>query len=145
MEYITLRTDHLFDQIDEALALAREMAARLEELSEYEGAMIDTRVKVHQAISGADLLRNYYKGLIERQSDLPDLMERLAELEHDQWVAWSKAIAESETVSPERLERWRHLWIPYAELSEEQKEHDRKWAVLALRIMITGSRDEPKQ
>jgi hypothetical protein len=60
------------------------------------------------------------------------LVERLAALEHDQWVEWSKKIAASETLSPERLARWTHLWCPYADLPEEVKEYDR---VLARKVL----------
>ena len=56
------------------------------------------------------------------------IREGLAELEHDQWVAWSRSLAIAEDLSPERLERWGKLWIPYAELTEEQKDQDRIWA-----------------
>jgi hypothetical protein len=60
------------------------------------------------------------------------LLERLAELEHEQWVAWSRAVAAE--VAPERRRRWEACWVPYAELPEEVKEQDRVWArkVLAL-------------
>lgn len=54
--------------------------------------------------------------------------ETLAELEHEQWVEWSKNIAASETISLERAERWKKLWKPYAELSEAEKDQDRKYA-----------------
>ena len=55
-----------------------------------------------------------------------EIREGLAKLEHDQWVEWSKAVAPE--VSPERQERWKKLWIPYSELTEEQKDQDRVWA-----------------
>ena len=56
----------------------------------------------------------------------PDLLERLAELEHEQWVAWSRAVAAE--VSAERRRRWQACWVPYGELPEEVKELDREWA-----------------
>ena len=61
-----------------------------------------------------------------------EVLERLAELEHEQWLAWSRAVAGE--VSEERRRRWQTCWVPYAELPEEVKEHDRLWArkVLAL-------------
>jgi hypothetical protein len=61
-----------------------------------------------------------------------DLLERLAELEHEQWVAWSRAVAAE--VEVDRRRRWEACWVPYAELPEEVKEQDRVWArkVLAL-------------
>ena len=55
-----------------------------------------------------------------------ELLERLAELEHEQWVAWSQAVAAE--VSAARRRRWQECWVPYAELSEEVKELDREWA-----------------
>lgn len=57
-----------------------------------------------------------------------DLLEKLAALEHDQWIEWSKNIAETEMISPSRLARWKKMWIPYSQLSEDIKEHDRTWA-----------------
>ena len=61
-----------------------------------------------------------------------DLVERLAELEHEQWVSWSKAIVNE--VPEERRRRWQACWVPYRDLPEDIKEQDRVWArrVLAL-------------
>jgi len=62
------------------------------------------------------------------------LLESLAELEHDQWMEWAKGVLESEAeslteeISKERQERWQKLFVPYADLSEEDKEDDRKYA-----------------
>jgi hypothetical protein len=63
------------------------------------------------------------------------LIESLAELEHEQWMAWADSIMKSEVISASRHERWSSLMIPYAELSEEMKEHDRTWARKALAIL----------
>ena len=63
-----------------------------------------------------------------------NIIERLAELEHNQWIMWSKAIAKEENLSPERIERWKKLWIPYDFLSENQKEQDRQWAKISYSI-----------
>jgi hypothetical protein len=54
------------------------------------------------------------------------MLERLAELEHEQWVFWSQSVAAE--VSEERRKRWQSLWVPYRELPEEAKEQDRVWA-----------------
>jgi hypothetical protein len=61
-----------------------------------------------------------------------ELLERLAELEHEQWMYWSQAVAAE--VSEERRQRWAALWVPYRDLPEDVKEQDRVWArkVLAL-------------
>jgi hypothetical protein len=58
-------------------------------------------------------------------------LERVAEVEHEQWMAWSKAVAPE--VSPERRARWKKSWIPYKDLPEEEKEKDRQWARKALK------------
>jgi hypothetical protein len=53
-------------------------------------------------------------------------VEKLAALEHAQWMKWSKAVAQR--VDAETRLRWRKFWVPYAELSEAAKEQDRIWA-----------------
>ena len=59
-----------------------------------------------------------------------EVVERVAEVEHAQWVTWSKAVAHE--VSPERRARWAKYWIPYKDLPEEIKELDRAWARKAI-------------
>lgn len=60
------------------------------------------------------------------------LLERLADLAHQIWCGWSKAVKEE--VSEERRNRWENLWVPYSRLPEEEKENDRDIArkILAL-------------
>ena len=71
--------------------------------------------------------------------DSPYPVEILADLEHEQWIAWSKALAEVEDLSEGRLERWGGYWRPYAELDDETKEHDRVWARRAIaRLQAAG-------
>lgn len=65
-----------------------------------------------------------------------ELLEVLARLEHLQWVTWSKEIARTENINPERLERWEKLWKSYSVLSDEQKEQDRKWAKKVLAVLL---------
>jgi hypothetical protein len=65
--------------------------------------------------------------------DKDDLIERLAELEHAQWVYWSKSIAHE--VSPERLERWKKYWVDYKDLPEDIKNMDRDWAMRVIDII----------
>jgi hypothetical protein len=64
-----------------------------------------------------------------------NLLEALAELEHEQWIFWSRNIADTETITEQRLERWKKLWIPYQQLTEEQKAADRLWAGKVLKII----------
>lgn len=61
-------------------------------------------------------------------------IERLAALEHEQWVVWSKDLAEKEHISPERLARWAKYWVPYEQLPEDVKDQDRELAVRILEL-----------
>lgn len=63
--------------------------------------------------------------MLSQQKEEP-LIERVARLEHEQWIEWSQAVADE--VSPERKERWEKYWVDYDELSEEVKELDRVYA-----------------
>ncbi|MEL6321463.1 MAG: hypothetical protein AAFQ57_12580 [Cyanobacteria bacterium J06626_14] len=61
------------------------------------------------------------------------LREKLAELEHQQWAHWTRYMLDN--LTPQNVERWRQqIDIPYANLSDTEKESDRQWAdkVLAL-------------
>ena len=98
---------------------------------------------------------------IEKEDINQEILEDIASLEHEQWMAWSKSIAKDirlmitqiqSTVDywrnkgvcvnkttldllesqKARLERWEKLWIPYVELSEEWKESDREYAMKVL-------------
>lgn len=56
------------------------------------------------------------------------LLERIAEIEHEQWMDWSQSVAADEDISDERRERWEGYWVPYDELPEDVKEADRDYA-----------------
>jgi hypothetical protein len=57
------------------------------------------------------------------------LLEWLGHMEHEQWMVWSRTLANSrEKFSDSRLKRWKKLWKPYSKLTVEQKEQDREWA-----------------
>lgn len=47
-------------------------------------------------------------------------------LAHRLWTHWSQHISEEEEISEDRLARWKRLWVPFEELSEEMQEKDRK-------------------
>lgn len=57
-----------------------------------------------------------------------EIIEKLSDLEHQQWMHLTKYISSKENISKERLNKWKKLYIPYSELSEEDKEQDRIWA-----------------
>ena len=54
--------------------------------------------------------------------------EIIAKIEHEQWESWAKSILLTEKISAERKQRWTECFVPYHKLSEDMKEHDRKWA-----------------
>ena len=58
------------------------------------------------------------------------LLERLAELEHEQWAHWiSYQLRVGVKLDMEQWKRWHDLArIPYTNLSEKEKESDREWA-----------------
>ena len=61
------------------------------------------------------------------------LVEKLAELEHDQWAHWTEFMLDNLTL--ENIARWqRQIRTPYSELSEEEKESDRAWAKKAVKV-----------
>jgi hypothetical protein len=55
-----------------------------------------------------------------------DLVEALAEIEHEQWMHWSQAVAENVSISTRA--KWQPSWAAYSALPEDLKEADRVWA-----------------
>ena len=78
----------------------------------------------------AEAILNEHAALKKRAQDLEGLLdvERLASLIHDEWISWSKTLAEKKEVTPEKAKAWEKYWIPYSKLSEEVKDMDREWA-----------------
>lgn len=67
---------------------------------------------------------------------MTSLLEELAELEHKQWMSWSKYLYRMGEVSKDKVRRWKeNSWKPYNELTEAQKKMDRKWARKVLAIV----------
>ena len=55
-----------------------------------------------------------------------ELVEALAEIEHAQWMHWSRAVAANVALAVR--DKWKPLCVEYAELTDELKEADRVWA-----------------
>ena len=65
------------------------------------------------------------------------IREGIAELEHEQWMQWSKSIADNTRefyIDKPKLVKWMECWKPYDQLTEEQKDQDRKWADKVLEL-----------
>lgn len=63
------------------------------------------------------------------------LLEKLAKLEHMQWMNWAKNLIKTEQLSKERITKWEGYFIPYNELPEAIKELDRNYARKILEII----------
>jgi len=54
-----------------------------------------------------------------------NLLEKLAELEHEQWTHWTEYMLSN--LTKENIRRWKkQVKTPYSELSEKEKESDRE-------------------
>lgn len=85
--------------------------------------------------------------------DKEELIEELAELEHEQWMEWSKSVIDEIMGGPMKTKaemrddihelhlRWLKCWKPYPELPEKAKEKDREWAKKVIEI-VEGDTDE---
>lgn len=63
------------------------------------------------------------------------LIEKIAPLEHDQWMKW--AVAVSGEVSDERRERWVTFLVPYDQLDETAKNQDRVYAARIVDAVVS--------
>jgi hypothetical protein len=55
-----------------------------------------------------------------------DLVEALAEIEHEQWMHWSQAVAVD--VADATRVKWQRWRVDYSKLTDDLKEADRVWA-----------------
>ena len=74
-----------------------------------------------------------FENLVSEAESKEELIEKLAALEHEQWAHWTKHMLANMT--DENIEKWKkQIETLYSELSEEEKESDRKWARKVLSI-----------
>lgn len=64
-----------------------------------------------------------------------ELIEKLSDLEHEQWMKWAKTLMSKETLSDKRISRWEECFVPYSELTDEMQEYDRVWARKVLEVI----------
>lgn len=74
------------------------------------------------------------KKVLAASYDRKALIEKLADLEHEQWMEWSKAVA-PDIKDQERVERWKNYWVPYDQLDSKTKDMDREWADKVMEII----------
>ena len=142
--------------LDRLLELAEKKGERGLWTEEY----TDLKKKLQEVITKSELYeRSYHESercLIERgkiiqnlKTDLeqtnklieyiknPEFLEKLAIIEHEQWIEWATALMEKETLSPERIKRWKLLLVDYPNLSSEYKEQDRKYARKIIELILS--------
>jgi RyR domain len=83
---------------------------------------------------------------IELSKQLEPLIERLAENNHDLWAVGRVAEGWKLGPHPTKKSGKRRFWFPYAELSESEKQYDRRMAVETLKSIVHfGGHIEPPQ
>ena len=71
--------------------------------------------------------------LQQTDNKLNDLIEALAEIEHEQWIHWSRAVAAK--VPEATHAAWQRSWVDYLELTDDVKEADRVWARKVIAVL----------
>ena len=64
------------------------------------------------------------------------IIEELADIEHKQWWSWTLALEPK--MPKEVVARWKRNQIPYSELSEMDKDLDRRWAMVVYSVFEKG-------
>ena len=68
------------------------------------------------------------------------MLEKLSKYIHESmWEKWIINLMKEESISLERISRWKNLMIPYEELSEEEKDKDRVFALEILNLLENKS------
>lgn len=82
------------------------------------------------------------RDLKDAEGEKQELLEKLSELEHKQWVHYSKNVAKQikQANSLEQLikstnKKWAKNWKDYSALSEVEKTKDREWALKVLQTL----------
>ena len=64
-----------------------------------------------------------------------NLIEKLAELEHSQWMHWAGGLIQQGKITEGIAIEWSQFMVPYEELDEDAKEIDRMWAKRVIDIV----------
>jgi hypothetical protein len=79
--------------------------------------------------------QDHQGGCMTLENDMKELIEQMADLEHEQWAHWTCYMLtvlckdHPELNKDENILRWsRQINVKYKDLSEKEKESDREWA-----------------
>lgn len=64
-----------------------------------------------------------------------DFIEELSDLEHEQWMSWTKYLNANHKIPIELLKKWEKNWKPYSKLDEKIKDSDRIWARKVVKLI----------
>jgi hypothetical protein len=71
---------------------------------------------------------------VEAEDNREELVEELADIEHQQWAHWTKYMLDN--LTDENIARWKkQIETPYEKLTEKEKDSDREWALKTLEIV----------
>jgi hypothetical protein len=106
-------------------------------------------------ISNVPIVTQFSKGGLDMVF-VNEVIEKLADLEHRQWIHWSKEVSQlieeiiNALTNPnlligekerlwnkgmKKLVNWRKYWVPYEKLEEDVRDLDRRWALQAYELM----------
>ena len=87
------------------------------------------------------MAKTFKKFYYANDNEIKGKIEKLAELEHEQWMTWAKNLVKDlENIKDAnvkaRIERWKKdCFKPYSQLTNKMKELDRDWAKKVLEIL----------
>lgn len=62
------------------------------------------------------------------------LLEKLSEIEHEQWKSWARHIMNTESISDKVRTRWESYMVSYKDLSVPVQDLDRRFAKQSLEV-----------
>lgn len=137
-EFKRIKFDYdVWYDISNTISYGRMLERQIEELRKdrkyYYDKYIeaDPNILVKQNLIHLDTIRNLNSQL-KLDLDSPELLEKLASIEHFQWCRWALELMDKEDLSQNRIDRWTGMLVDYNKLPEEYKEFDRRFARLVV-------------
>lgn len=111
--------------------------------------LIDEVMKKKTKMSGRNFVKLIFlsgwdTGRREIKKEIENLREALSNLEHQQWMSWTKYLNANHKIPIELLRKWEKNWKPYSELDEKTKDSDRIWADKVIKKILKELKLEDK-